>query len=383
MDGAVGFDLVHRTQTVLDDEERLLVAVVQGVQGHAQADRVDLPAPLACGEVRVLERHDGGVARLLVLLDGLGVCRGASRRIIAEADEINSTGLDLREVVLGAVELDACTLHPLPCPDGIGTTCLCVDEEVVVAVSLHCGVNVVGVAGEGVILTGSQHTADHRAGHQLVSQLDGLCAGDQLIVSGTVLDLFGILAFLEQDACAHERHVEQHVDLVEGQPVLDFAGVTGEDGGAVFQVGIDHAAVFPAAVLLDEGDGGIKVADGDERLDAVLQALVDHLLIELQALFVGGVVVAVGQDTGPCDREAIALEAHLREQLDVLFEVVVHVDGLMCWVLVLVVTLQHLYKAAADRHTVLAKGDDINGGQALAALLPAALALVRGGCTAP
>ena len=383
MDGTIGLDLVHRTQTVLHDEERFLVAVVEGVQGHAQTHRVDLPPPLAGGEVRILEGEDGSVARLFILFHGLRVGRGAAGRIVAETDEVHGTGLDLRQIVLGAVQMDAGPLHPLPCPDGVGSACLCVDEKIVVAVCFHGGVDIVGIAGERIILTGRQHTAHHGAGHQLVRQLDGLCTGHQLVMGGAVLDFRGILALLKQDARPHERHMQQHIDLVEGQPVLDFPGIAGKDGGTVFQIGVDHPAVFPAAVLLDQGNGGIKVADGDERLDAVLQALVDHLLIELQSLFIGDVVVAVGQDTGPCDGEAIALEAHLREQLDVLFEVVVHVDGFMGRVLVLVVTLQHLHDAAADRHTVLAKGHDIDGGQALAAFLPAALALVRGGCAAP
>ena len=34
---------------------------------------------------------------------------------------------------------------------------------------------------------------------------------------------------------------------------------------------IHHPAVFPTAVLFDQGNGGIKVAQGHQRLNAILQ----------------------------------------------------------------------------------------------------------------
>src|SRR5699024_12135696 len=120
-----------------------------------------------------------------------------------------------------------------------------------------------------------------------------------------------------------------HIYLVEVQTLFHLVLVACKDGGAVFQVGVDHPAVFPAAVFLDQGDGGVKVADGDQRLYAVLAALVKQAVVKGQALLVGGVVVPVGQDPGPGDGQPVALEARLGNQPDVLLVVVVQVDGLV------------------------------------------------------
>ena len=42
-----------------------------------------------------------------------------------------------------------------------------------------------------------------------MSQLDGLGAGHQLVVSGLILGLFHILARLEEQTGPHEGHVER------------------------------------------------------------------------------------------------------------------------------------------------------------------------------
>ena len=118
-------------------------------------------------------------------------------------------------------------------------------------------------------------------------QLDGFGAGHQLVMSGLILGLFDVLAGLKQQAGPHEGHVQQHVDLVEGQPVFYLIFIAAEDDVAVVDVGIHHPAVFPAAILLNERDARIEVADGDQRFDAVLAALIEQRIVEGKPLFVG------------------------------------------------------------------------------------------------
>ena len=125
------------------------------------------------------------------------------------------------------------------------------------------------------------------------------------------------------------------------------------------------------------------MADGDQRLDAVLVALVEEGVVERQTLFVRLGIVAIGQDAGPRDGQAVALEAHLGEEGDVLFEVVVHVDGLMRGVEVLVIAFQHLQLSEHHRKAVLAERHDIHIGQSASALVVSALALVGSGRAAP
>ena len=216
-----------------------------------------------------------------------------------------------------------------------------------------------------------------------MGQLDGLCAGHQLVVSGLILDLLHVLAGRKEQTGSHKGHVEQHVDLVEGQPVLDLAPEALEQYLTVVSVGIHHPAVFPAAVLFNKSNGCIEVADGHQRFDAVLVALVEEGIVEGEALLVGFGVVAVRQDAGPSDRQPIAPEAHLGEESDVLLEMVVHVDGFVGGVVVLRVAVQHLQLAEHHREAVLPEGDHVHIGRPAAALVVCALALVGGGGTAP
>ena len=89
------------------------------------------------------------------------------------------------------------------------------------------------------------------------------------------------------------------------------------------------------------------------------------------------------QDAGPRNGQPEAFEAHLGKEGDILFIVVIQVDGLMAGVIVLLVTFQHFQLAPGHRHTVRPKGGHIHGGKALAARLPCALALIGGRCAAP
>lgn len=69
------------------------------------------------------------------------------------------------------------------------------------------------------------------------------------------------------------------------------------------------------------------MADGDQRLNAIFQALVSDLLIERQPCLVGLLILAGGENARPGNREAAALEAHLGKEGNVLFSVVVVVNG--------------------------------------------------------
>ena len=53
VDAAVFFDFIVRAEAVFDDKQRLLVALIQFTQRIAQADRVNLPAPVGGFDVRV------------------------------------------------------------------------------------------------------------------------------------------------------------------------------------------------------------------------------------------------------------------------------------------------------------------------------------------
>lgn len=198
-----------------------------------------------------------------------------------------------------------------------------------------------------------------------------------------ILHLLYVFARMEHQPCAGEGQMQQHVDLVEGQPVFHLAPVPVEQHLTVMHIGIHHAAVLPAAVFFDEGNGRIKVADGNKRLDPIFMAFIEHGIVEGKALFARLGIIAVWQDAGPCDGQPETPEAHLGKEGDILFVVVIQVNGLVAGVIVPVVAFQHFQPAQRHRKAVSAKRGHIHGGKALAARLPCAFALVGSGGTAP
>ena len=100
----VHFDqFVAGTQAVLHDEQRLLPAVPILVEDHAQAGRVDLPAPFAGGQGRVCYAADD------IAFAAFASCRVAGRaggHVVAERHEIHGV-LQVFAVLFGDVQLHA------------------------------------------------------------------------------------------------------------------------------------------------------------------------------------------------------------------------------------------------------------------------------------
>ena len=82
------------------------------------------------------------------------------------------------------------------------------------------------------------------------------------------------------------------------------------------------------AALLVQPPGEIPVVEGDDRLDAGGEKIVDQAGVVVEAGLVDG-ADAVGQDARPGDREAVGVDAEILEERDVLevLLAVVGVDG--------------------------------------------------------
>ena len=119
--------------------------------------------------------------------------------------------------------------------------------------------------------------------------------GDELVVGGKVLDGLLVLALLKDQTGTHKRQVQDHIDLVEGKPVLHQTLVAGEDRGREVLVEVDELAVAPAAVLLDEVNRAVEVRDGHERLNAVHLTLAEHVLVEAKPASLGSVSSPLGK----------------------------------------------------------------------------------------
>ena len=104
-------------------------------------------------------------------------------------------------------------------------------------------------------------------------------------------------------------------DLVKGEPVGHLVGVLLKAEGGKVHKGVDGLAVEEVA-LLKEGKRRIEVMQRDKRLNVVLVALGEEIVVELDALgvdFAG----AVGEDAAPGDGETNAVDAELLAQFQV------------------------------------------------------------------
>lgn len=367
-------ELVVRAQAVFHQEQRLLVAVIHHVHGDAQPQRIDAPAPVAARHVRVRQRfhHVGGAAVVVVHVGG-----GAARGVVAEGDEVDGVLQDV------GVFRRHCDAHAFLAEDaggvgGISAARLHVDKEQVLAVFLQRGPHVFRLAGPRVEVAAGQHAAHLVGGVHFMGDARRQRAGHQFVVRGLVFHMFGVFVRFKHQPRAGERAVQQDVDLVEGQPVFHQPVEGFEAGAGVASEELHHLAVAPGAVFGHQVHRHVEVAQGHQRLDAVLAALFEQAVVEGDALGVGRQLVAVGVNPAPGDGGAEHGKAHLRHQRDVVAVAVVEIDGVVAGVKLVVAQVKALLQPEFDRHAVGAVRDHIDGGQPFAALAIAAFRLVGG-----
>ena len=225
-------------------------------------------------------------------------------------------------VVLGDVlRLNALVNPALPQGLGIGAKDGGVEEQTVAhLVPVHGGKVVLG-RGAGRIDGGDVRRGsnpDVRA--HLVAHDHGLCLRHQHVVVGLPhAALVLVLVALEQ---------HHHVLLIDGEEVLDLGAVLREADLAVLKEVVDALARGPAAVLVLQALRQVKVVQRHDRLDAVLVALVDDVVIVLDAQRVG-LACPLRKDARPADGETELFEAHLGHEGDVFLEAMVVVDAVV------------------------------------------------------
>ena len=188
---------------------------------------------------------------------------------------------------------------------------------------MHIGGGAVCRVNHG--LTDGDHAAQLVFGVDLMCELDRLGRSHQLIVGGGQHDRRVTGGHARAEPAGHVHAV----DFIEGDPVFDLAPIAAEQRFGIAQIAVDGAAVAPCAPLIDKTQRHFIVADGHDGFNSVLMALIENSIVKGKALFVGGLLIAIGENAAPRNGHTVGGKAHLGKEGDVLFVVVVEVDALM------------------------------------------------------
>ena len=384
VDGAVLLDLIVGAHAVLDHHQRNLVAGVNLVEGDAQTQRIDLPAPVGGLQIGILAAKGHVALGHLVILVG---AHGAGH-VVAKGVEIDLAVGDILQVTVLHHKLDI-----VLGPEALGIERILAAHLHVGAVPVHGihlllrGEHVGRIARGGIGEDEAVHVAHLKLRIVLVGIAHDAAAGDKLVMQGLHTGLRrGVdrrsraLKALDHAGPKEVTNVlGAAVDLVEGEPELDLVLIAVEDGLAVLLKEADELAARPAVVLLDQVIRHLVVRQGHERLDIVSAQAVEDAIVEGEAGLVGLGVVAVGEDAAPRDGHAEHVEAHLGEQRDILLVVMVEVDTVMIGVEAVGVdvdrNLTRLLVAAAQKMVI--------DGRTAAVHVPSALKLIGGGSATP
>ncbi|MPM91439.1 hypothetical protein SDC9_138568 [bioreactor metagenome] len=250
-----------------------------------------------------------------------------------------------------------------------------------------CGKHIGGPAAVGVQCNKANHVAHFKLWVLLVCQLYGGSTGNKLVMQGLkphggVVRASHHVAAIPPHRAKRKRIAHRHraaVDLVKGQPVGDFVFVALKNGAAIPRKVVNALPPGPAIIGFYQSIRHFVMRNSHQWLNAVLVAFVQNIVVELQAGLVGLVLHTGGEDAGPCNRKAEAPKPHFRHQCNVLFVMVVKVNGFMAGVKS---PLFHRGREALWGRFAAA-GAKVRHGNALAVQVPPALQLVCGNGPAP
>ena len=320
VDAAVGFHLILGAQAVFHDKQRLLIAIPQHVQQRAQAEGVNLPAPLRACQVRVRHHAENIAARLFVQLFVGGHAAG---HIVAEGDKIDGLFQGFA-IGIGNLKANAVVAEIAQHIARVSAAALDIAKELPAAVLLQGFKNIVRFAAERIHQAAEQHIADFALRHDVMAGLSRQRARHQLMVNSLVDFRF---AAVGRQTDAGHRRVQGHIDFIKGQPQFDLRLVARKHRtGVAFEEANDFA-IAPAAVVFHQRPRHLIVGQGYQRSNIVLRHFIKQLIVEGQPGFVWLRLIAVGENTRPGNRYAQAVKAHLGKEADIFRITVVKIDG--------------------------------------------------------
>ena len=198
-----------------------------------------------------------------------------------------------------------------------------------------------------------------------------------------ILDLLFIFAFFKAEPRPHKGCMEDHVNFIEGQPVLDQALVAGKESAAETLVKFQHLTAPPPTILLNQVHGTVKVSNSHQGLNAVLVAFLKEIFVKFQASFIGLQLIPLRENAAPSNGQPIGLKTHLTKEGNVLLEAMVHVNSFLSWVEIAFLKVKHLFLTRDDGQTVLTNRHHIYIGQPATVRIISAFALVGSCRSAP
>ena len=183
------------------------------------------------------------------------------------------------------------------------------------------GGDVLRLAGSGVDGRDVGGGADLAAGDHLMAEGHGPGLGQHHIVVLLVEFLQHVVDAGGVEGADGGADEGEHVLFVDGEPKLCPVAEIFKHDLREIDKGVGRLGVAPAALFL-EGRRQVEVVHRHQRLDAVFEALVDDVVVVLDALGVNS-TCPLGDQPRPGDRKAVGLKAHLGHQRDVFLVMVV------------------------------------------------------------
>ena len=293
VDAAVLLQFIVSAESVLHHHQRNLIAVVDFVQGIAQSFRVDLPAPVAGLQIRIVDAADQvsagssqhfrihGLTYAHVITERKEIHRAFPQDFIVPRLLFNDDIFFLKEpfrvrrIISSHVDIRYKPVHP---PHHL-------------LIFQH----IVGIAGIRITCSKQGHISHLELRIFFMGKLHCFWAGHKLMVERLIADLNLVRHCLRRPAVAFYRTEGQNrphrhctgVDPIECQPVFYFIPVALKDRFAVTHKAVDHFARIPSVVFFHKPVGDLIVGDRHKQLDIMVVQLVKYFVIKSKSRLVG------------------------------------------------------------------------------------------------
>ena len=192
-----------------------------------------------------------------------------------------------------------------------------------------------------------------------------------------------IFSLFKNKPGSHKRQMKNHIDLVKSQPVFYQTFISCKKHGHKLLIKINHLSVFPTAILFDQIDRTVKMCNRNQRLNSIFMTFFKKIFIKLQSFFIGFFLITIWKNPGPGNRKPVCLKSHFTKHGNIFSEMMIHIYGFHCRIVMFTVRLQHFKFSQAHRKTIFSSRAYIYICKASPAFPVSSLTLIGSGSTAP